>query len=459
MSITLGNTTQLQGSKLIVGSGLDTILSFGAVSGSLGDLIINTTAQVATTANWTTLSDLTITNAGSFTSTSAISAKNLTINDLQGTNTFQVQGALNLSGNLLANASANAYSVSLLGDATVTGNATFANTGTLTLGNTATDSYQFASGLTATAPSMVSLAGSISTTNANLQLGLVTLLDNTSISSGSGTITSGAISGSQELTLGALGQTGTINVTGPVNTVVLKAASSAYAISLLNGATFSQAVTLTNTGTVTLGDATTDTFNFDGGLNRTAGDTSLFGTVASNNQKITLGSVNLVGTSSLDAGTEVLTVGDVVGASSATLALGSGNSGSISLVSFARNVLTGANANLTLNTTGTLAVTGAIGQGVGTLKVVQADTANFFGSIGYNGTTATPVGSLLLTSASTAMNFFADMAVASLTTGSGAFDLSFTGSKLSVNNSVTLQNLGIVVLGDSARPLLLPAFN
>lgn len=450
MSITLGNTTQLQGKKLIVGSGLDTILSFGAVSGSLGDLIINTTAQVATTANWTTLSDLTITNAGSFTSTSAISAKNLTINDLQGTNTFQVQGALNLSGNLLAKASANAYSVSLLGDAAVTGNATFANTGTLTLGNTATDSYQFASGLTATAPSMVSLAGSISTTNANLQLGLVTLLDNTSISSGSGTITSGAISGSQELTLGALGQTGTINVTGPVNTVVLKAASSAYAISLLNGATFSQAVTLTNTGTVTLGDATTDTFNFDGGLNRTAGDTSLFGTVASNNQKITLGSVNLVGTSSLDAGTEVLTVGDVVGASNATLALGSGNSGSISLVSFARNVSTGANANLTFNTTGTLAVTGAIGQGVGTLKVVQADTANFFGSIGYNGTTATPVGSLLLTSASTAMNFFADMAVTSLTTGNGAFDLSFTGSKLSVNNSVTLQNLGIVVLGDSA---------
>ena len=68
-----------------------------------------------------------------------------------------------------------------------------------------------------------------------------------------------------------------------------------------------------------VGDATTDTFNFDGGLNRTAGATSLFGTVASNNQKITLGSVNLVGTSSLDAGTEVLTVGDVVGASSQLL--------------------------------------------------------------------------------------------------------------------------------------------
>ncbi|MFM8933062.1 MAG: beta strand repeat-containing protein, partial [Gemmataceae bacterium] len=226
------------------------------------------------------------------------------------------------------------------------------------------------------------------------------------------------------------------------------------AISLTGGATIAQPVNFTNTGLVKLGDLPTDAFVFDGGLTHTTGPSELGGKLSTNNQKITLGALAVSDSSQIDAGSEAITLGDVLARWGTTLRLGAGNSGPIQTGSFARNGSSVTPVHLTFDTSGAVVVSGAIGQGVGTVTVTQADSAVFQGAIGYNGSTPSPVSSLVLTSASTAMSFLADLAVTSLTTGAGAFDLSFTGSKVAVTNGVTLLNTGAVTLGDSATDSL-----
>ena len=454
MTIILGNTTLLQGNQLTLGSGLDTVLTLAGMTGSGANLNLNTTGAVAASGTWSGLTDFTVTQAGSFELTGALSAKNVSIVDIMGTNAFRVTGAVSLTGNLSAAGSANSYGVTLLGDTSVGGTTTLNNLGDVTLGDAPTDNFALAGGLIASKASQVNLAGLFSTTNAAINLGDVSLTADTHLSSGSGAISIGMLNGSSQLTLGATGQTGPVTVTGMVNLTGLVTAPAAFAISLTGGATIAQPVTFTNTGLVKLGNASTDAFVFDGGLTHTAGPTELGGKLSASNQKITLGALTVSDTSQIDAGSEAIVLADVVARQGTQLALGTGNSGLIQLASFSRDGLTGSTVNLTFNTTGALTVTGAIGQGVGTLTVAQADSAVFQGPVGYNGATVTPLAGLVLTSASSAMNFLANLAVTSLTTGSAAFDLSFTGSKVAITNGVTLLNTGAVTLGDSATDSL-----
>ena len=455
MTIILAGPLALAGYHLTVGSGLDTTIGLDTLTGGTGDLTLDTTSAITASGAVTGLDALTIIQSNGALFSGAVTAVDFTVLDSGSTGTIAVLGALTLSGNLLATGTANAYGMSLLGNTAISGTTILANTGAVELGNNASSVLLFAGGLTANTPSKISLAGSISTSNSAISLADATLTDNTALSSGKGAIILGGISGSaQELTLGNAGQTGAISATGIVNALGLKTASGAYALSLLGNTVVSQAVTLTNTGLVTLGDKG-ETFGFDGGLTRTAGSTTLFGFITAGSQKITLGSVALTGDSGIDAGSELIRVDDVLGLPGVTFALGAGNSGPITLGSFARNGSTGSLVNLTINTTGTLTVTGDIGQGVGTVTISNADTVNFQGAVGFNGATASPINSLVLTNAATGVNFPGSLATVSLSTGGGAFAVAFTGASTSVTNAVILQNTGVVTLGDTASDSLL----
>lgn len=449
LNIILGNTTLMQGNLLTLGSGLDTALNLAGVTGAGGNLVLNTTGAVTAAGKWSGLGTLTVTQAGGFDLSGSLAASTLSIVDIVGANPFRITGAVNITGNLSAATSSNGYGVTLLGDTTVGGTMVFNTTGDVTLGDAATDTFVLTGGLVSSKALNVYLAGSFSSTNAALDLGDVSLTADTRLASGSAPISIGILGGSSVLTLGATGQTGAVTVAGMVNLPGIATAPAAFAISLTGGATIAQSVNFTNTGLVKLGDLSTDTFVFDGALTHTAGPTELGGKLSTNNQKITLGSLGVSDSSQIDAGSEAITLGDVLARWGTTLRLGAGNSGPIQMGAFARNGASVNPVHLTFDTSGAIVVTGAIGQGVGTVTVTQADSAVFQGAVGYNGSTPSPLSSLVLSGASTAMSFLADLAVTNLSTGAGAFDLSFTGSKVAVTNGVTLLNTGAVTLGDS----------
>jgi len=112
---------------------------------------------------------------------------------------------------------AHRYNVALLGDVThISGTSAateFLNTGSLVLGNAADDVLTFAGGLTATAPTAISAAGTIGTagtTNAAIVLGTapVALTGNTTFDAGSGNLTlGGKVDGAYSLALNSTGVT------------------------------------------------------------------------------------------------------------------------------------------------------------------------------------------------------------------------------------------------------------
>ncbi|NCZ66642.1 MAG: hypothetical protein EBY64_09590, partial [Rhodobacteraceae bacterium] len=106
------------------------------------------------------------------------------------------------------------YALELNGAANVITNAvTFSNTGALTLGDANTDSSTFNGGITATAPSGVTLAGTIQTSGDTISIGdgdtAITLAANTTVDGNTaGAITlAGAIDGGYSLTLNTTGTT------------------------------------------------------------------------------------------------------------------------------------------------------------------------------------------------------------------------------------------------------------
>jgi hypothetical protein len=108
---------------------------------------------------------------------------------------------------------ANAYHLALVGGSTrVSGATTFLNTGSLTLGNAANDSLAFDGGLVATAPSGLSLGGTVGTTNTAMILGdndtALVLNNRLSLTTGHAALNlDGAVSGAHDLILNSTGAT------------------------------------------------------------------------------------------------------------------------------------------------------------------------------------------------------------------------------------------------------------
>jgi hypothetical protein len=227
----------------------------------------------------------------------------------------------------------------------VSGATTFLNTGSLTLGNDVNDSLAFDGGLVATAPSGLSLGGTVGTTNTAMVLGdndtALVLNDHLTLTTAGGALAiHGAVNGStaniESLTLNA-GATGLVDVTGAIgqstslktltlahsngavfnapvkavpevllsnttagqtirfaddlSTAALTTTANAYHLALVGGSTrVSGATTFLNTGILTLGNDVNDSLAFDGGLVATApSGLSLGGTVGTTNTAMVLG--------------------------------------------------------------------------------------------------------------------------------------------------------------------------
>ena len=125
------------------------------------------------------------------------------------------------------------------------------------------------------------------------------------------------------------GSAGTLTVTDTENgsDIIFNAAVVSEAVSftaqgydlIFNaGGTFTNAVTFQNTGTLTLGNASSDAFTFNGGLTEnTSGTVTLAGSIDSSNDVITFGAITLAAATTLDTNatntTGDITIGAVTG--------------------------------------------------------------------------------------------------------------------------------------------------
>ncbi|MEY4179831.1 MAG: hypothetical protein RLY70_3405 [Planctomycetota bacterium] len=215
-----GTTTISDGFTLTLRSGAG-VLSTGALRGVSGGTRSNVTVDTTAAATIAGAVDtdfgvLTVTNSGGIAFQGAVDVLTATI-------TATATGA---SVQFLQNATvgtltttAGGYNVAFVGSqTTVTAATTFLNTGSVTLGDQATDSTLFTGGVTATAAvGGTRIAGSVATTATAMALGAVTMTDNASLDSGGGAITITSLNGgNRDLTLSAGIGAGTTTFSGTV---------------------------------------------------------------------------------------------------------------------------------------------------------------------------------------------------------------------------------------------------
>ncbi|MCA1799658.1 MAG: hypothetical protein LC632_09455, partial [Xanthomonadaceae bacterium] len=274
-----------------------------------------------------------------------------------------------------------AHAIVLNAGASVTNAMTFNNTGALTLGGAAT--YTFTNGVTATAPSAVTLDGTVQTTNSAIDFGAasVVLAGNTTLSAGTALITLGAVtvsggdqnlilqgSGGATITSANLGTTsgtldltgmtaGTVALTGSLTAFDLTTAANTLAVSL-NGGSVASDVAFLNSGTLTIGASG---FTFTGGLTATAGSANLGGNVSTTDTNMTFAAINLTAPVTLTTGAGTLGTGAVTATGDQNLSVSNatGSAGA----SFASLALNAGDLILSGVTDGTVTVTGAITAG------------------------------------------------------------------------------------------------
>lgn len=247
--------------------------------------------------------------------------------------------------------------------------------------------------------------------------------------SGTGTITlTGEVSNFNILILQEdeplLLATGTVTFNGNVTVNGITTYAQPYAI-VFNGSatTITNDCTFLNTGGVTLGNGGTDVITFTGGLDTTAGTTTVNGTVNTTNTQMDIGALTLAGHTTLDTGT----------GTSAKMNIGA---------------VTGAGKYLTLDS-GSAAITVASVDNVGILTITKSGGTTFTGSVG----AGTP-GAVTITDTAGTVAFQGNTSITTLTTGIMSYNLSFTGTTTSITADTDFQNTGTITLGDNAADTL-----
>ncbi len=316
----LGAVTLTAATTLDTGNNAAGVLNVGAVTSGGNSLTLDSGSTAGATISMGTMADLsgglTIRDAGGLATIGALgsgTAGALTITDSTSGVTFNstvnatsvtvsdsTAGAtISFLGNLTATSmtaagTANAYNISITGAAnTITGASTFANTGTLTLGNGG-DAIAFTGGVTATAPSSINLNGNITaagtgvinlgaaavavggsstvggTSTGAITVGNATLADGVTLTVGTGianAITLGTVTGTAAGTVSNLtiNTTGVVTVGGAIGTDI-----GTVTLTQSGGATFA-AVSAANV--VVTDTADNATVSFGGNLNVTTGMT------------------------------------------------------------------------------------------------------------------------------------------------------------------------------------------
>jgi hypothetical protein len=243
--------------------------------------------------------------------------------------------------------------------------------------------------------------------------------------------------------------TGTIAFSGGLTTDALSTAAAGYNVAITGASnTITNAVTFSNTGTLTLGDGSGDSLAFTGGVTATAPSSrSIAGTIsAAGTGVINFGTVSVTADATVGgASTGQITLGNATLADGATLTVGAGAATPISLAAVS-GTASGAASNLTVNTTGTVTVSGNIGTDLGVLTVTNSGGITFTGTVSVATLTITDT-----TDAQTVL-FSNDVTV---TTGmsaaaNGGYLVNLVGTTTTVAGSTTFGNTGGVRFGDNS---------
>ena len=504
------NSFTIEGVEVTLGNGQATPITLATINGDSsgsGSLVINSTAALIVTGAVGGLNDpalIRIQNAAS-NATFQGTVKTTTF-QIDATNTGLVTLQQALTATTLSPL-AGAYSFRIEANTAIDNTVTFANTGALVLGNAASDTFSFSAGFIAKASSTVTLAGSFATGD-SLDLGPITLAETVSLDSGNA-LTVGVVTTSQNrlilesvgnLVLGnvpdlrgsltlvdsggtasfaALGsskaglftiidsqqsvtisgivnatamtitanQSGGVIFSGSVTANTLSVASGAGDLTFLSDVTISGTTSIVTTGQLILGNNNTDAYTFSGGLTRTDGATTIQGKVsASASFNISIADVAFVGVSSVTsaAGAIVLSGATTIN-STASLALNS-TTGGITVSGDIDSTLANT-GSVSINTSGPVVVSGAVGstKPLSTITLTKSSGASF-GALNASNL----VVSATAASAGQTVRLEADIAINNgLTVGSGGYDLSITGSSVSIAGITVLANTGKLVLGNA----------
>jgi hypothetical protein len=250
-----------------------------------GNVVINTYSDAGAGATLSIAGDVQATSTGAQALTlkaksgaisilgnigSVASLSTLTLGDAAQTGLVTVDGTLSVQTLVAgANSGTNAFDVHLkntadaAGTSTVSGVATFYNTGTLGLGDYQSDVFNFQGGLAANASSLTTIrASQINATNSNISVsGPVTVGHSSTVKAGSGQLSFGALSlsGGVTLSLGDSNQSGTI----ALSTVSGESGSGAYSnLALRTTASIAVSGAIgTRIGTLTVTNSSGTTFS------------------------------------------------------------------------------------------------------------------------------------------------------------------------------------------------------
>ena len=294
--VTLNGTIATTDSAIGLGAvtlGSNTILDANDNSGN-GDVVLG---AVTGTGFSLTLDGNDVTG----TSVSGVSA--LTLQNVTGTGSFN--GAVDATS-LSVGATVNNFSSTGSGG-TITNAVTFSNTGTLALGQ-AGGIQTYISGLTATAPSSVKLAGTIGTSNTPIMLGDigtgVNLIADTVVNAGGADITfGGTIGGGFALSANSVGSTTFEGAVGGGGQALASLSTNASGTTKINGGAITTTGNQTFNDNVALGAATqftttsSGTITFNGSVS-TSGNTVTFnangsGDVVANTSSNDFGTVEI----------------------------------------------------------------------------------------------------------------------------------------------------------------------
>jgi filamentous hemagglutinin family protein len=249
-AITVGNATLADGVTLTVGTGIANAITLGTVTGTAAgttsNLTINTTGVVTVGAIGTDIGTLTLTQSGGATF-AAVSAANVVVTDTADNATVSFGGNLNVTTGMTIGANG-AYKVAITGaNNTIAGTTLFANNGQLTIGDNLADSTTFSSGVVATAPSFVTIAGTVA---ASVGTSTITLGDaNTPVSVSASATVGGAATGAITLGNATLADSVLLTLgTGIANAITLGSITGTASGAVSN-------LTLDTTGAVTVAGA------------------------------------------------------------------------------------------------------------------------------------------------------------------------------------------------------------
>ncbi len=223
----------------------------------------------------------------------------------------------------------------------------------------------------------------ITTTGAQSYTQTITLTNDITVKSGSGTITfTGSVQGNYTLDIGSTTQTGAIVFSSDVTITGLQTHSGAYSVSLLGNSSIDNAVTFSNTNGVVLGNASTDTLTFTSGVTSIVSTTSVAGTItASNGSTIQLGTTNVTDDATIGCN---IVLGNVTIADGATLTLGDGDSGNITVASIS-GTSGGASSDIIINTLGVLTL-GKVSTDIYNLSITVGSTSEITDDVIITGT-------------------------------------------------------------------------